>query len=180
MFDDAKQQMEKILELVQMCPEKLQEKCFEVLMNAYVASLTVKHKSQQSTHSQEGRTSQFEQAENVAKVPEAIKGRLVSTAARLKITVDQLASLFDFNADPFSYHAYAVPGTTKAEKTKNVALLLAAKGYLSGAGWTVDWKEFRASCVDQNCYDKANNGMGASMNNHRDTWGEKCLFLKSG
>ena len=38
MFDDAQLQLEKILALVQLCPERLQEKCFELLLGAYLES----------------------------------------------------------------------------------------------------------------------------------------------
>jgi len=52
--------------------------------------------------------------------------------------------------------ALNVPGENKADKMRNVGLLLCAKSYLTMSGWDADWKEFRAVCIDQNCWDRAN------------------------
>jgi hypothetical protein len=49
-----------------------------------------------------------------------------------------------------------IPGEKKSIQTRNVALLVAAKNYLITGQWNGDWKEFRAMCVDQNCYDRTN------------------------
>lgn len=161
MFSNAKPQIEMILDLVKLCPEKLQEKCFDILLTSYVGSLNKDTAAQKQAKQQESEQQVEKDSKKdpvgTSQIPDAIRTRLVSMASRIKVTPEQIANLFDFNTDPFSYHAFAVQGTTKVEKTKNIALLLSAKSYLSGAGWTADWKEFRANCADQNCYDKANN-----------------------
>jgi hypothetical protein len=35
-------------------------------------------------------------------------------------------------------------------------LLLASKSYLLTGVWSADWQEWKAVCVDQDCYDRAN------------------------
>ena len=95
-------------------------------------------------------------------IPETVRPRFATFAKRLKIDQAVLAGLFDFHQDPFTFHAVAVPGNTNAKKTRNVALLLGAKTYLSTGKWTADWQEFRAMCVDQNCYDR--NNVQANLN----------------
>jgi hypothetical protein len=162
MFDDAEIQLEKILALVAKCPPQLQERCFEILLTAYVDSKAAKAPSPPPTPpapaaATSGGQGGGQTQGNGGAIPDAVRPRFVAMAARVKVPVEKLASLFDFQLDPFSFHALAVPGSSNAEKTRNVALLLAAKGYLTTGSWTADWKEFRAACVDQACYDRTNN-----------------------
>lgn len=154
MFGDAKPQLEQILALVKLCPENLQEKCFELLLNAYLA----KGKAPAAAPAEPLRNTKEEADENEKTyvIPEAIKTRFMSLASRTKVSVDKAAELFDFNADPFTYHALVVPGTSKAERMKNLALMLALKSYLTTTAWTADWKEFRAACIDHGCWDQGN------------------------
>jgi hypothetical protein len=158
MFEDAEPVLERILVLVAKCPEALQGKCFEILLNTYV----------QGVHPPAEKPGRFEpeftgerDRHNVDRrqpeIPESIRSRFSAFASRLKVSQEELAGLFDFHSDPFTYHAVEVPGASKAQKTRNVALLLAVKTYLSAGTWTADWKEFRAMCVAQNCYDRQHN-----------------------
>lgn len=161
MYQNAGETLEQILSLVSKCPEALKEKCFEILLKAYVDNLARPSKSgtRESSDLEPAATTQTEtESSTVAPtpIPDAIKSRLVAMAGRMKVPTANFAGLFDFQLDPFNYHALAVPGSTKAEKARNVALLLAAKAYLTTGTWTADWKEFRAVCVDQNCFDPAN------------------------
>lgn len=160
MFKNAEETLERILALVAKCPEGLQEKCFDILLRAYVDNSVgpaIKHiRSPNPNTGSDEPPASGNTGPATTPVPEAIKSRLVAMAGRMKVTPSEFAALFDFQLDPFNYHALAVPGDNKAEKSRNVALLLAAKAYLTTGAWTADWKEFRAVCVDQNCFD-ANN-----------------------
>jgi hypothetical protein len=157
MFGDAQQQLERILALVAMCPENLQGRCFEILLTAYVNSTVPKVSvAPASQAAPPGAPVANAAATNGVQIPDAIKPKLVSLAGRNKIPIEKAAALFDFNTDPFTYHAYVAPGDKKAEKLRNVALALALKNYLVTGSWATDWQEFRAACIDQNCFDRAN------------------------
>ncbi len=160
MFDDARPHLEKILELVQLCPEKLHEKCFELLLGAYLDSKGPNQRSPilfdaQNTLAQDT-DEPSDQTKNTNAIPEAIRTRFNSLVARSKVSATKATELFDFNVDPFTYHGISVPGSSNREKMRNVALLLALKGYLTSASWSADWKEFRATCMDHSCWDRAN------------------------
>lgn len=163
MYEDAQPQIERILALVAMCPEKLQEKCFDILLNAYVSAMV-----SQSSPPHVAPVGQpinpvgIPVGSGGVTIPEAIKPKLVSLAGRNKVPLEKAAALFDFNTDPFTYHAYVAPGEKSAEKLRNVALALALKSYLATGNWAADWQEFRAACIDQNCYDRANAGTNMS------------------
>jgi hypothetical protein len=154
MFDDAEAALERILTLVKKCPEPLQVKCFEVLLIAYAQSTTSRSDRKQTPKEQETKRD----LQSPLEIPDPVRPRFATFAKRLKVDQPALAALFDFHQDPFTFHAVVVPGTSGAKKTRNVALLLGVKNYLATGNWTADWKEFRAMCVDQNCYDRTNAG----------------------
>lgn len=160
MFDDAQPQLEKILALVQLCPEKLQEKCFELLLGAYLDSKVPKQPAVTPTSPQNapapGTDGSSGNGESTNIVPEAIRTRFNSLVARTKVPAMKAADLFDFNIDPFNYHGVSIPGSSNQEKMRSVALLLALKSYLTSANWDADWKEFSATCIDHSCWDRAN------------------------
>lgn len=158
MYEDADQVIERILKLVTKCPPELQASCFEILLNGYV-----NRSSLGKTASGDGTGVKIDSTSNpptpppdTHPLPADVRTRLAATAKRIGATVDQLLALFDLTTDPFTYHPLHVPGRSRAEKTRHVALLAAAKTYLATGQWTADWKEFRAMCVDQNCYDRTN------------------------
>ena len=155
MYEDAESAIDRILAVVNKCPANLQERCFEVLLRGYVetqlgtgrreatgsasSSKTTEHKTDVDTH-----------------IPASVAPRFKSTAKRIAVDAAALERLFDFSNDPFTLHAVSVPGKGKAEKAKNVSLLLAAKSYLASGSWSADWQEIKSYCVDQNCYDRPN------------------------
>jgi hypothetical protein len=160
MFDDAQPQLEKILSLVQLCPEKLQEKCFEMLLDAYLGSKVAKPIASSDSNPQAPSAPDAmanpSGAGNGNAIPEAIRTRFSSLVARTKVSTANAAALFDFNVDPFTFHALSVPGGSNREKMRSIALLLALKGYLTSTSWMADWKEFRAACLDHSCWDQNN------------------------
>ncbi|WP_147298572.1 hypothetical protein [Lysobacter soli] len=123
MFDDAQAQVERILSIVQTCPEKFQEKCFEMLLNAYLESKALKPPSvasgsQGTPPAGADLNGGVNAPGNV--VPEAIRTRFNSLTTRTKVSGARGAELFDFNVDPFTFHGISVPGASNREKTRNV------------------------------------------------------------
>lgn len=161
MYEDAEKTLEQILGLVARCPEGVRDKCFEMLLQAYLDSKVVSAPASaplppvQTPAPPDGVIPPTAQS-SANGLPDALKSRFAAAAGRLGVQMQQLAGLFDFQLDPYNYHALNVPGENKADKMRNVGLLLCAKSYLTMSGWDADWKEFRAVCIDQNCWDRAN------------------------
>ncbi|MDO8385800.1 MAG: hypothetical protein Q7T13_05275 [Polaromonas sp.] len=162
MYQDADQKLTEILALVAKCPEKLQDKGFELLLTAYLDSKKVQFSP--VIPATGGVPPAYvapapAPPADPALLPDALKSRFTSQAGRKGVPVGRLAALFDFNVDPYNYHAFTIPGASKADRIRNAGLLLCAKTFLVDLGqWTADWKEFRAVCLDQQCWDKANVG----------------------
>ncbi|TAA09844.1 hypothetical protein EA658_04155 [Pseudoxanthomonas winnipegensis] len=161
MFEKTKPQLEQILELVALCPEKLQERCFELLLTAYLDSVKPRQMARETLapKAEPAAGANPAQTPNSGNgIPDQIKTRFLSLAQRAKVSPDRAASLFDFELDPFNYHALAIPGSSTKQKLTNVALMLSLKTYLQTTNWQADWKEFRAMCLDHGCWDQANAG----------------------
>lgn len=160
MYKNGEAALDRILELVAKCPKELQEICFEVLLSGYVQieAGTVK------PHAQVEQTKQGLQADQQTlvtdpQIPQDVLTRLKNTAKRLGVILQKLESLFDFSVDPFTLHAITLPGKKNADKTRNVALLAAARSYLATGSWSADWQEVKSLCVDHSCYDGANHAV---------------------
>jgi hypothetical protein len=151
MFEDVERELESILKLVAKCPAPLQEKCFEILLQACVESKRPAEPGTPPPPPPPGGAKSEE-----LDLPPEVANRFKTTAKRLGVELPRLAGLFDLHSDPFTFHALHVPGKSKAEQTRNIGLLVAAKSYLTTGQWSADLKEVRARCVDQNCYDGTN------------------------
>lgn len=153
MYENWEATLARILELTAKCPKEYQEKCFEALLSGYVqremgpAKQVAPAAREQPAPSEESH------------VPPSVLPRFKNTAKRLGLGLEALESLFDFTLDPFGLHAVTVPGTNKGEKTRNVALLAAARSYLAVGSWTADWQEVKSLCINHNCYDRANHAV---------------------
>ncbi len=154
MYENAEEVIARILTIVAKCPDNLKEKCFEVLLRGYVEteiSIPARRTANETSVLTEREDTSIEAA-----IPEAVRQRFKSTAKRLSVSLPKLAGLFDFGNDPFTFHALVVPGMNNADKTRKVALLVAAKTYLATGNWIADWQEVKAECINQNCYVSTN------------------------
>lgn len=154
MFENAGQQLETILGLVSKCPQALQERCFAILLQAYVDD-ELRGPTQIVGPAPAAVDSGVEPTP-IGGPPPEVHRRLGALAKRLNVEEEELEGLFDFTADPFMYHPLEAPGGSNAERTRNVALLVAVRTYLAAGNWSADWSEVKALCVDLNCYDPAN------------------------
>jgi len=160
MYKNGEAALDRILALVEKCPKELREKCFEVLLSGYVQMEvgTFKPTTLPPTI-HVGQQPSLQPPQPESNIPQAVLPRFKNTAKRIGVGLEKLEALFDFNTDPFGLHALTVPGKNKAEKTRSVALLAAARSYLATGAWSADWQEVKSLCVDQNCYDLANYSM---------------------
>ena len=159
MYDNAEKEIQKILALVELCPEPLRGDAFKILLEGYVRAYSPGGSAR--THQQDGEKGSGKAAEplNVS-IPPDVQTRLGAMAKRRNVTNEQLAGLFDFTTDPFTFAPLNVTGENNTERTKNVALLVAARAFLATGRWVADWAEIKAMTSHQNCYDVANFAAG--------------------
>ncbi len=158
MYEGAEQGIQKILKLVDLCPEPLRAKAFEILLQGFVNSRTPRSPSGTPTPATPSlpATPPAPGADWTAAVPTDVLPRLQAMAKRRGIRPQDLASLFDFSADPFSFAPLHVRGDSQKERTRKVALLVGARSFLATGRWVADWTEIKAMCTHQNCYNGPN------------------------
>jgi hypothetical protein len=156
MYEDAKKEIDKILELVSGMPEALQARGFEILLGGYVASLQSPLPASKSANEKQLPSSDTAGQAGIEAVPQELRNRLKTLAGQAGVTVDALVNLFDFAVDPFTLGSFVLPGSKTADKARKLALLVAARSYIANGKWTADWNEVKAACVDHSCYDSGN------------------------
>lgn len=161
MYEDAAEELKRILALVETCPEPLRQAAFEILLKGYVQSLSPAPRQAPLTAARaatQGLSPPAPAADQdwAAAIAAEVLPRFKAMAKRKGISADRLASLFDFSSDPFAFAPLHVPGTGKSDRAKKVALLVGGRSFLASGRWVADWAEIKAMCTHQNCYDQAN------------------------
>jgi hypothetical protein len=159
MYEHAEPEVDRILRLAERVPEDLRAKAFEILLQGYVSSLLGPAVAQRSAAGTPARqpppAPPPADAWDLA-IPTEVKARIQAMAKRRNAEAQQLAALFDFSADPFTFVPLHVPGKGNADRTRKVALLVAARSFLATGKWAADWAEIKAMATHQNCYDLPN------------------------
>lgn len=167
MYENAKDEIQRILKLVEEVPESLREQAFEILLHGYVKSLTAPPVPIQQTPPGARVAlppippSAADQTWR-ADIPDEVLPRFDAMVARLKVAPESLADVFDFSTDPFTFAAIHVEGNTNKLRVLRVALLVAIRSYLATGRWSADWSEIKAMCTHQSCYDV--NNFSSSLN----------------
>lgn len=157
MYEEAANEIKKILKLVETCPETLQPKAFEILLSGYVqsrlhAQIQAPLEVGQKTHIAIGNST----SPPPSGVPPEILPRLQAMAKRRSIDLARLSALFDFSSDPVTFVPLHIEGAKTLERIRKVALAVAARTFILNGKWAADWAEIKAMCTHQNCYDQAN------------------------
>lgn len=160
MYENSEEELKRILMLVESCPEPLRATAFEILLKGYVQRLALPIDVRQPNSTLTGQTpltpAPAADQDWAASVAAEVLPRLKAMAKRKNIPAERLASLFDFSSDPFTFAPLHVPGTSKTDRAKKVALLVGGRSFLVNGRWIADWAEIKAMCSHQNCYDQAN------------------------
>jgi hypothetical protein len=156
MYENAEIELKRILELAELCPEPLRAKAFEILLQGYVATLSAPPhpESARARGPEVGKPATSSEWSRT--VPPEVLPRMISMAKRRGVPPESLAALFDFTAEPYTYAPVNVTGESKKDRTRKVALLVAARSFLGTGRWLADWAEIKAMSTHQNCYDGAN------------------------
>jgi len=158
MYENADVELQRILKLVDSCPEPLRPKAFEILLQGFVDSFKPRAVTPPppATHRVSASADPTQDQNWSAGIPVEVMPRLKAMAKRRSVSAEKLAALFDFSSDPFTFAPVHVPGSAMNERAKKAALLVASRSFLATGRWVADWAEIKAMCTHQNCYDVAN------------------------
>ena len=188
MYQELKKEISTIIEIVKQCPESLQEKCFELLLNNYISSIKVNAESvcaqAVSTSSEKVAEPLVVGAETTAFIEEKdeeiqIKDfhvklqRLLTTNG---ITVETINQLY-YKENGKIMPLYDSLRTTKMSECQTRLILLTAfeNAYNSGTGdLVVNGEEVRQRCQTMKCYDSPNFATNfKKCAAYFDNWNEK-------
>src|SRR5205809_1056030 len=102
MYEQAEEELKKILALVELCPEPLRADAFKILLEGYVrASMpTAPAKTPQPDNTK----APPKPGEHLsAAIPPDVQARLGALAKRRNLSAEQLSGVFDFTTDPFTF-----------------------------------------------------------------------------
>lgn len=157
-WTDIKQEMVEILDIVKMCPEPLQEKCFELLVAALLdGGVQKKPRRKPSEEPPATVESESKDADMGDEIVEAdLHTKVRRFLGKEGISLDQLNALY-YKEDDEIRPLYETPGTHKmAEAQVRLALLTAFENALPSGDFCFDVETIRARCQDMKCYDGAN------------------------
>jgi len=154
-----KTEMGEILEIVKMCPEPLQEKCFDILVTSLVRDEagaprphTNAHKD--NTDDQPVERQRQDSGEEIAEADLHTKVR--KFLVKESISLETLNELY-YKEDGDILPLYETPGTHKmAEAQIRLALLTAFENALPTGDFSFNVETVRTRCQAMKCYDSAN------------------------
>lgn len=154
----VKQDMVEILGIVKMCPEPLQEKCFELLVSGLLQdgnrSKQVRKPAQELTPDAPLDTPPATTGDDIVEADLHTKVRRF--LSKEGIAIDQINVLY-YKEDGEIRPLYETPGTHKmAEAQIRLALLTAFENALPNGDFCFDVETVRTRSQDMKCYDSAN------------------------
>lgn len=153
-----KQEMVDVLDIVKMCPEPLQEKCFELLLSALLQqggrSEAAPKQELQGSPDTETDVPDGEAADEITEANVHLKVRRF--LGKEGVTMDQVNALF-YKEDGAIKPLYETLGTHKmAEAQIRLALMSAFEHAFPNGEFCFDVEEVRSRCQDMKCYDGPN------------------------
>lgn len=166
MFEQVRAHIEEILDIVERCPEKWQERCFDLLMSNLLQSVEGM-KSDSRSGATSSRQTADSQATAAADPTATEKGGMEIKPSDLHIkvrkflndnglTVNQLNALFYREGEEFK-PLFETMGTTKMNESQiRLALLESLRRALNNGDFVFDPERVRQMCRDLKCYDPPN------------------------
>ncbi len=146
-------ELKEILELVKMCPQNLQEKCFEILLNDALTSM------KGGRRADTGAKGEIPDRADVGAsgVPPEIKKRIKVFAEHHQLSDVEIYKVFGVDeAGNVSIEAADLKSKKVAQQQRRLALLIGVKHQFAESSFDVPKDELREACVTYGAYDAAN------------------------
>lgn len=163
---DIEQKIKDIVKIVELCPASLQEKCFEMLLNAYVLGTIPAPRKQEVKQPKEdagdtGAESEEKDIPDTGKTDEPeIKLSDIHVKARKflekGISIEQINNIFYKDGDDYKPLFDHLKTSKIGESQVRITLLEALKNGLKTGEFSADTKTVRDLCEAYKCYDLSN------------------------
>jgi hypothetical protein len=173
MVTELKDKILEIASIAKQCPENLQEKCFEVLLNDFLEKQSRLNKGtalsppgggSRSGDEDDSKKGVEAQQEDISEKDLHVKAKRFLKSNNL--TIDQINQLFYKEGDKV-LSLYDDLKTTKASESQvRIALLHALKNGIRSGEFEFNGEEVRSECNIRKCYDPKN--FTANLKNNKD------------
>jgi len=160
--EDFAKEIKEIVELVKMCPQNLQEKCFEILLNHALSQKEDRHTTPMTKGMAEGQPS-----DDIQGAPPEIKKRLKAFTGQHQLSETEIYKVFSVDeAGNVDIVVTDLKSKKVAQQQRRLALLIGVKHQLADGSFDVPKDELREACVTYGPYDAAN--FGANLKNMKE------------
>lgn len=159
-MDTIKKQVEEIVEIVKLCPENLQEKCFEILLTATLQPQRVASKPVAENKLDETAEAASTSLAQKINSGEEIEAKNLHTKAKRivpqELSLEEVNNLFYIEDGEFLPLYDDLKSPKVAEAQIRVALMEALKNGLKNGDFSFSFKAVRSLCETYKCYDLSN------------------------
>lgn len=153
MREDLKEVIKEILAIVKTCPENLQEKCFEILLNNALGAGT------RTVSVSSAPTSVEPVLSHHISLPPEVDKRIKLYAGQNNLDMSQLRKVFGFDeTGVVTIEVTDLKAKKIAQQQRRLALLVGIRHQLMEGKFDVPTEEIREMCVTYGTYDAGNFG----------------------
>lgn len=161
MDQNLKDKIAEIVELVNMVPTNLQEKCFEVLLSHHLAKLGTRENVEQRAAAAKGAEDSASAPATELKAGEDLQLKDLQVKARKflekhGLSIDHLNQLFYKEGNDLKPLYEDLKTTKTAESQTRIALLLALQSAITTGEFVFNGETVRDECRIRKCYDPGN------------------------
>lgn len=150
--EDFAKEIKEIVELVKICPQNLQEKCFEILLNYALSSKKDSHATPAIKNGVVGQS-----GDDAQEIPSEIKKRLKAFAGQHQLSEAEIYKIFSIDEEGnINIEANDLKSKKVAQQQRRLALLIGVKYQLANGSFDIPKDELREACVTYSAYDAAN------------------------
>ncbi len=142
-------EIKEIIELVKICPQNLQEKCFELLLNSIL--------SQKEDSRSEPSASNPQVFATGLTIPSEVKKRMDAFSGQYQLSDIDLCKIFSVDeSGNVNIEVADLKSKKVAQQQRRLALLIGVKHQFAEGTFSVPKDELREECVTYGAYDAAN------------------------
>lgn len=159
--EDLKKEIKEILELVKLCPQELQSKCFEILLAAALSHREApRGDAKSSKPTSEGESGGGD-------LPAEIEKRIRTFGGQHGMPKEDILKSYQIDeAGGVSIEVTDLKTAKTSKRQKSLALLIAGRHHFMEGSFDVPIEELRQMCVTYGAYDAAN--FKANLKNARE------------
>ena len=150
--EDFVKEIKEIVELVKMCPQNLQEKCFEILLSHVLSQKEDRY----ATPAAKG-VAVDQPTDNTQETPPEVKKRINAFSGQHQLSEAEVYKVFSVDeTGNVNIEVTDLKSKKIAQQQRRLALLIGVKHQFTDGSFSVPKDELREACVTYSAYDAAN------------------------